>query len=588
MGLSSSQARLLSITARLTDNEYKSQRIANAKMKLSNLGLDAQKDYADSLNSQKLEYTNYNSASKLTRENLTPAIIYEYQPYKNQYSLVNTAGQVLVSRLDAQNYKETNNLAEFLDRYGLLDKIAYQVTELNPDYSVYLTELAQWKTQEPDKNNPIYWDITTSSTNTALYDKFKAGSAGCFSHATMENPWETCYLHVLAHMLDLTLDSSGNPVPSAYPKSYATTTGDSISISISKIDGSQIYSDGTTPDMQDVSDAIKNGYSGTTLYAYDRRLEGASDNLIATLTPLYNSYYIDEVLKLLGPEYIQTGTATDVQKLLSSYYLDNDGNVQLKTLEQKIVDLYYAVEKRSDLGINYECVLAPILYSFEDDLKNVLSITKTFNEDKFNKDYNEWLDAKPVPVEQYIDVTKTEIEVNDKDKGQWYTNLWYRMNGYDDPAKIETKERINQFDEVSYYHSMNFYDREKETFSKNYAILDSKLVTSKDWLYDALKEGIITMERVNSADSSEFKKLNWQSIIYTNATDIVETEDNEKIARAEAKYQAAMETIDIKDKKFQMELKKLDTEHNALLTEYDSIKSAMEANTQRSFKAFQG
>ena len=56
MGLSSSQARLLSITARLTDNEYKSQRIANAKMKLSNLGLDAQKDYADSLNSQKIHY----------------------------------------------------------------------------------------------------------------------------------------------------------------------------------------------------------------------------------------------------------------------------------------------------------------------------------------------------------------------------------------------------------------------------------------------------------------------------------------------------------------------------------------------------
>ena len=122
MGLSSSQARLLSITARLTDNEYKSQRITNAKMQLSNLGLDAQKDYADALQAQKLEYTNYNSASAMTRENLTPAIIYQYQPYKNQYALTNTANQILVSRTDATNFEETNNLAEFLDRYGLLEK----------------------------------------------------------------------------------------------------------------------------------------------------------------------------------------------------------------------------------------------------------------------------------------------------------------------------------------------------------------------------------------------------------------------------------------------------------------------------------
>lgn len=35
MGLSSSQARLLSITARLTSNEYESQQISNAKIRLA-------------------------------------------------------------------------------------------------------------------------------------------------------------------------------------------------------------------------------------------------------------------------------------------------------------------------------------------------------------------------------------------------------------------------------------------------------------------------------------------------------------------------------------------------------------------------
>ena len=223
MGLSSSQARLLSITARLTDNEYKSQRITNAKMQLSNLGFEAQKDYSDALQAQKLEYTNFNSASTLTREDLTPAIIYNYQPYKNQYALINTGNQILVSRTDAVNFEETNNLAEFLDRYGLLENVSYTTMEPNPEYSNYLNALAEWQSREPDINDPIYWDITTSSTNTELYDKFKTASATCFSNAIMGAP--DCYLHVLAHMLDLTVDINGSPIHGTYPKTYTTSTG---------------------------------------------------------------------------------------------------------------------------------------------------------------------------------------------------------------------------------------------------------------------------------------------------------------------------------------------------------------------------
>ncbi|MBR1460801.1 hypothetical protein IJ596_04125 [bacterium] len=587
MGLSSSQARLLSITARLTDNEYKSQRITNAKMQLSNLGINAQKNYSDSLQAQKLEYTNFNSASALTREDLTPAIVYEYQPYKNQYSLINTANQILVSRTDAINFEETNNLAEFLDRYGLLESVNYQVTELNPEYTAYLNDLAIWQTQEPDKNNPIYWDITQGTEDTGLYDIFKNASASCFNNAV--NGASSCYLHVLAHMLDLSVDMIGTPVPGSYPKTYTTSTGEEFFVYESEITGSAIHYAGESFNMKPVSDAVTNGYNGTTLYAYDRVPDGASDNLITTLqTEGYDPADIEEVIKLLGPDYIQTGSATDAQKLISNYYIDDSGTVQLKTLKQKIIDLFYVVDNYNDLGIDYEHILKPILYSFEDDLKYVLSTTKTFKEDEFNKDYQDWLDAKPQPVEQFIEVTKTEIEVNDKDKSQWYTNLWYRMNGYDDPAKIQTKERTNELDEVSYYNALDFYAHDKNTFTKNYVILDSKLVGSKDWLYDALKEGIIRMERINYANSSKTKELSWESIIYTNATDIVETENTEKIARAEVEYEAAMETINTKDKKFQMELKQLDAEHNALLTEYDSVKAAMDNNISRSYKTFQG
>ena len=46
--------------------------------------------------------------------------------------------------------------------------------------------------------------------------------------------------------------------------------------------------------------------------------------------------------------------------------------------------------------------------------------------------------------------------------------------------------------------------------------------------------------------------------------------------------------INAKDEKYQRKLNLLDTEHNAIQTEYESVKSAIDKNISRSFKAFQG
>lgn len=47
-----------------------------------------------------------------------------------------------------------------------------------------------------------------------------------------------------------------------------------------------------------------------------------------------------------------------------------------------------------------------------------------------------------------------------------------------------------------------------------------------------------------------------------------------------------MREIQNEDKKFDQDLKKLDTEHSALQTEYESVKSVIDKNVERSFKAF--
>ena len=56
MGLAASQARLLTITARLADNELRSQTINNAKMRLSTESSQASENYINALNNATLKF----------------------------------------------------------------------------------------------------------------------------------------------------------------------------------------------------------------------------------------------------------------------------------------------------------------------------------------------------------------------------------------------------------------------------------------------------------------------------------------------------------------------------------------------------
>ncbi len=337
MGLSSSQARLLSITARLTDNEYRTQSLTNARLKLTDISDAARVQYQNALNSNKFVYMSYNENGSGVKIDLTPTVLYQYQPCKNQYSLVNNANKILVSSTDAKNFKETDNLAEFLKRYGCFEEIKSIKTFIK----------AAGATDENQENNNIVKSIT------------------------------------------------------------------------------------------------------------------------------------EETLKVTDPE-----------------------------------------------------------------------------------------------------------------KAQWYTNLWYRMNGMDDPERIykQTGDNVNANNEeiTNTEYLLTLYDVKKQTNFNFYEELDSRLMTSKDWLNNALAQGIVTMEKVGVGRNTSEDKFQWSSIIYTNATDIISQQDDTKIAQAEAEYNQAMSEVNAKDKVFENKIRKLDTEHNALQTEYNSVKAAMDKNIERSFKVFQG
>uniref|UniRef100_UPI0040270CAC hypothetical protein n=1 Tax=Candidatus Scatousia sp. TaxID=3085663 RepID=UPI0040270CAC len=63
-------------------------------------------------------------------------------------------------------------------------------------------------------------------------------------------------------------------------------------------------------------------------------------------------------------------------------------------------------------------------------------------------------------------------------------------------------------------------------------------------------------------------------------------ENEAAITRAEVEYQQTVRDIESKDKQYDNILKRLDTEHNALQTEYDSIKGVIGKNIERTLKMY--
>lgn len=120
MGMAAGQARLLSITSRMSDNELRAQIINNEKMRLATKSSQVSEAYTTALNDAQMMFTNYDADNNATYQQLTFNALTAYNPYNNQYAISNASGQVLVSETDATNYKAANgDLNKFLGYYGL-------------------------------------------------------------------------------------------------------------------------------------------------------------------------------------------------------------------------------------------------------------------------------------------------------------------------------------------------------------------------------------------------------------------------------------------------------------------------------------
>jgi len=148
MGMAASQARLLSITSRMSDNELRAQLINNAKMRLTTDSSRVSDEYIAALNKTQFMFTNFDTMGNEQYQNLTFNSLTAYSSYNNQYGLVNTSGELMVSKTDAANFEKAGgvggDLEKFLGFYGLAQDTTY-FDEFKLDSVGYYDKYGVWQ-----------------------------------------------------------------------------------------------------------------------------------------------------------------------------------------------------------------------------------------------------------------------------------------------------------------------------------------------------------------------------------------------------------------------------------------------------------
>lgn len=142
----------------------------------------------------------------------------------------------------------------------------------------------------------------------------------------------------------------------------------------------------------------------------------------------------------------------------------------------------------------------------------------------------------------------------------------------------------------SVYYEISGYKNDDGNYvgGRGFCSISQSNAVDRGWLEEKLNSGEVQLFKLTK-DTSLFnsKKINiFAETSLGSDPDIVEVQNTELIKAAEVKYEQAVKDIDSKETKLDIQLSKIDAEHNALKTEYDSVKQIVSKNIDRSFKTF--
>ena len=160
------------------------------------------------------------------------------------------------------------------------------------------------------------------------------------------------------------------------------------------------------------------------------------------------------------------------------------------------------------------------------------------------------------------------------------------IDDYMDSGKVQQSELYQYY--CSMYQLIQYAKGKCVSIADYDGFGNGDAANNSEFLDGKIRSGGWTIEIITNNEKTGEIKLAGTSVNSDTALASTPTKeiDQKELAKAEAKYEHTLKQIDAKDKRYDMELSKLETERNALTTQYDSVKKVIEDNVERTFGIF--
>lgn len=229
----------------------------------------------------------------------------------------------------------------------------------------------------------------------------------------------------------------------------------------------------------------------------------------------------------------------------------------------------------------------------DSELKGILEKASSASGETFEcvEDLENYLESNLEPSDTQYKTLKKYAE-NYRSTEQMHRYQLYQQNAEDiftgggSEAIDFDQDRFNYY--VNIFNQIQACDKKDCVSIAGYNGPDGDAANDSDWLKNMIECGKITIDIVKTDNKNGKVSFNGTSpssdsfVSYTTTT----TMDKTALAKAEAEYEHKTKQIDQKDKKYDNDLSKLETERTALTTEYESVKKVISDNIERTFGIF--
>lgn len=559
MGLAASQARLLTITARKSDCEYKSMLLSHQKIALSREMSQLSAEYDDSIQQTKLIYDYYGQDSETTP--LTYDLMMKPSAMNNYTPLLVTdnGGRVVLDSRLAKAARDAGIPQEGLDglpsgdvRNAFIDSLAS---------TGYITQNTADNIKKTTYNQMAGVGscdlVNVNTTQGTLTDLIDMVSTQYFDFSDIKSFSNEFVAEVM-----LRKRVNGTNIDAENKVTFADIlNGDYILMTSTRQNYNNLTVDGG------VTDVICNLSIWETMFqTFEGMLDTGDEYTQAALA--YARRMVTDMVTNLGAGMDDGWKAIGkVGTDEGNDYSDHGKNIHdnFGDWREYNDDKYSEMYDRANDSVSADVVGINGLYNHDNDGDNDNDDRRSFATINISTMFKAYLTY----FAQYMEgLDETTYEVN---KTKTSSNLIDDMFTFTIVTSVDTSG--DNLLIAAFYDTLF-----NQICTKGWTENDK--VNDQDYLHESLKNSNMYISTI--ADDGYYYQGNYATHRY-----IKEVTDEEAVAQVEAKYNREKEKINYKENILDMKMKNLDTEISSLTTEYDTIKSVISKNIEKGFKRYE-